>query len=354
MTNSGVYYDAEYVPQISYRLERFKQKDRLKWNFRCPICGDSKKSSIKARGFIIEGANGLWFNCYNCGRRHSFSSFLKILDPSLFMAYRRGKYYIGPKRSVVLLEDFSVDPQKAKSFSSRSKKTSSDFLVPIKSLSSSHPAVLYLLERKIPKRFWSEMYFTNDFDRAFGRSMRREPRIVFPCNKFNGEPFAYQARILPSVRGIRYKIMKLNESLPMAFGLNRMDFSKVLYVVEGPFDSFFLSNSIAICSANLISISNVFHEHNIPILPPIVLVYDNERRNPDIIRRMSKAISFGFNVCVWPDWVKPKDINLMAIGGLDPQKIISENTYHGLRARHHLQKWMRCSMEDGPSIKLTP
>jgi len=40
---SSTYIDVKYINLCSSVLERFKQKTTNLWNFRCPICGDSKR-----------------------------------------------------------------------------------------------------------------------------------------------------------------------------------------------------------------------------------------------------------------------------------------------------------------------
>jgi len=337
---SNVYHDAEYVVQISYKLERFKQKDRLKWNFRCPYCGDSQKSSIKARGYLLEGDRGLYFHCYNCDKKASFGKFLKHLDPGTFSRYQTDRYR--PKKEELNLEDLKVD------FEVREKKEKKVIkkhsgLFPITSLKKDHIAVKYLEDRKIPEKYWEGLFFTSKLDTLFGQRQKPvEPRIVLPCNTPEGDTFAYQGRILPDYDGLRYTIVKIDEELPLVFGLDRIDFSKTINVVEGPIDSFFLKNCMAVCCANLACVETLLNAHGVSTESEVVLIYDNERRNPDIVKRMLKAVKAGFSICIWPDWIEQKDVNLMVMKGIPVKKVIRENTYSGLSASLKIKKWMRC------------
>ena len=43
--------DSKYIGLVSSRLQKFKRVKRDLYNFRCPICGDSKKHKNKARKF---------------------------------------------------------------------------------------------------------------------------------------------------------------------------------------------------------------------------------------------------------------------------------------------------------------
>ena len=42
------YIDLKFINEISSRLGQFKKKGDYLFNFRCPHCGDSKKSKTKA------------------------------------------------------------------------------------------------------------------------------------------------------------------------------------------------------------------------------------------------------------------------------------------------------------------
>ncbi len=344
---SDVYHDAEYLNQISYKLERFKQKDRLKWNFRCPFCNDSEKSKLKARGVMKEGKHGLYYFCYNCDKNASFRDFLKFMDPGLFAQYQSDKYRpvirdISEENVDLDLFDIELEmPEKKKV----TKEKEAQVVIPIKSLDEDHFAREYLKARQIPKKAWRRISFSSKLDSLIDQKKRRpEPRIVFTCKTLDGEPFAYSGRIIPEYEGLRYKVINLTEK-PLVFGMEKIDIDSKVYVVEGPVDSLFLPNCLAACCASLSSIEDILKTHEAPVPTEMVLVYDNEKRNKDIVKRMMKAVKLGFKICVWPDWVKQKDINLMVLAGLDPLEIITENTYSGLSAKHKINKWKRCELQ---------
>ena len=58
--------EQKYISLVSHRLERFSRKSSGKYNFRCPICGDSEKSKYKARAWIYEIQGKSRFHCFNC------------------------------------------------------------------------------------------------------------------------------------------------------------------------------------------------------------------------------------------------------------------------------------------------
>ena len=71
--------DVKYIHLISARLEKYKRVKPNLYNFRCPICGDSKKNKSKARGYIYSAKRDANFKCHNCGAGMTFNSFLKTL-----------------------------------------------------------------------------------------------------------------------------------------------------------------------------------------------------------------------------------------------------------------------------------
>ena len=85
----SIIIDRKYISQISSRLDRFAQKKDSLYNFRCPLCGDSKKNLNKARGFLYVGKRGFNYKCHNCGIGHTFGTFLKQIDDILFRKYSK-------------------------------------------------------------------------------------------------------------------------------------------------------------------------------------------------------------------------------------------------------------------------
>jgi hypothetical protein len=123
------------------------------------------------------------------------------------------------------------------------------------------------------------------------------------------------------------------------FGLHRVRKEDRIYVVEGQFDSYFLPNCVASGDSNLGGVAAIFPELD------TVLVYDNERRNKDIVKQIEKSIDAGHSVCLFPDDVPGKDINEMIQNGLTSDEIkdiIDRNTHKGLSAKLTFTSWKRC------------
>jgi fructose-1,6-bisphosphatase/sedoheptulose 1,7-bisphosphatase-like protein len=122
------------------------------------------------------------------------------------------------------------------------------------------------------------------------------------------------------------------------FPHNTVDLDKKTYVFEGPIDSMFVPNSIAIAGGDMISSLKGFDKKN------LVVVYDNEPRSKETIKKLDKSTLNGYNVCIWPDNLDHKDVNDMVLAGMSPEfikHIIDTNTFRDLAAKMALTKWSK-------------
>ena len=125
----------------------------------------------------------------------------------------------------------------------------------------------------------------------------------------------------------------LEENAPKIYGLDNIKTAETVYVTEGPFDSTFISNSIAMCGAD----GDV---SKWGITNP-VWIYDNEPRNKQIVERLATTIKNGDRVVIFPKNILEKDINDMYLSGQNVQRVVESNIYQGLEAKLKLQDWKR-------------
>ena len=348
----SLFLDEKYIGRIAYLLGNFRKKSDHLWNFRCPICGDSKKNTLKARGYLIRAKEGLIYKCHNCGCSCSFSKFLEQIDPNVFKEYMYDRFleHRGGEREPESKKEKQENKTKAVKAAWKTlqyKAVKLEILeeagcVPIASLKPEHPARVYLEGRKIPKKFLAELYWTEDFPVVVDKvcvghqfKLRKEGRIVIPFLDRKNKIVAIQGRSLNN-DGIRYITIKTHDDASRIYGLHRLTKTyQRIYTVEGPFDSLFLPNCVALAGSD------------IPAGFPVdktIIVYDNERRKADTVAKMEKAIAKGYRVCIWPDTITEKDINLMVLSGHSPAKIrsiIDNNSYSGLEAKLRLQHWAK-------------
>lgn len=324
------YIDLEYVGLISSRLLKFSRKKDNLYTFRCPYCGDSKKNQNKTRGYFYLKKNDILFKCHNCLVGRSFSNFLKDNANDLYDRYLLERYKGG------LTGKSTNTPTPKFNFETPVFRKQEQFfeLPSIESLNTTHPAKQYLLNRKIPESFYSNFYYAEDFNAwENNQNTIKEPRIILPLISEDGNVFGYQARSLNKNATLRYITTILDKQYPKLFGLDRINKNENIYITEGPLDSLFIRNSIAMCGADV-------HLDDWGIINP-TWIYDNEPRNRQIVSRISRIIELGQKVVIWPSTVKEKDINDMVLAGHDVQSMVELNTYHGLEAKLKLNEWKK-------------
>ena len=319
------FVDVKYINLISPRLQKFKRVKNNLYNFRCPICGDSQKNKNKARGYLYQVKSNTNFKCHNCGLNISFNNFLKQLDINTHKQYTFEKFKEGTTG-----KNFVVDEPEFK-FEVPNFKPKLD----LPRASENPDARSYLERRKLnPYKFYYTEKFkewTNSLKLTFDSTIRDEPRIIIPLF-YQDTLVGFQGRAL-SPSKIKYITVMLNDDAPKIYGLDEIEKSKTVYITEGPFDSTFIRNSIAMCGAD-----GDIDKWNISRR---VWIYDNEPRNTEIVRRIQSKIESGESVVIYPNTVTQKDINDMVLSGLDVQSMIESNTYSGLEAKLKFTTWKK-------------
>ena len=325
--------DEHYARLISSRLDKFKHVKSGTYNFRCPYCGDSEKHRNKARGYLFTKNSGLVYKCHNCGVGRSFGNFLKDNAMDLYDEYVMERYKAGLTGKGRNVADPTFKIEKPK-FKKRGELQS------IERLNNEHPAVGYLQGRQIPKEHFVNLYYTDKFctwvntqKPTFKDVKKDHPRIIIPFIDTNGEWFGFQGRSLNPDDKLRYITIMLDESRIKVFGLNRVDFDKTVYITEGPIDSLYIDNAIAMAGADV--------DWSLLSNREAVFVFDNEQRNKEIVTRMEKAIEKGYEIVIWPENLQEKDLNDMYIAGHDVQSLVEFNTYSGLEATIKLSEWKK-------------
>ena len=318
--------DSKYIGLISSRLHKFKKVKADLYNFRCPICGDSQKNKNKARGYIYPVKNNTNFKCHNCGASMSLNNLIKHIDTVLHKQYTLEKFKEGHTG-----RNFVVETPKLE-FAKPVFKKSIDL-----PKASSHPvAKEYLVNRKIdPDKFYFAgkfMQWVNTQKQTFDTITRDECRIVIPMYDESKNLIGFQGRALEK-SFTKYITVMLDEEAPKVYGLDTIDKTSPVYITEGPFDSTFICNSIAMCGADAdISSWGISNP---------VWVYDNEPRNREIVERIRKTIDGGNSIVIWPNNIKQKDINDMVLAGHDVMSMLELNTHSGLEAKIKFNNWKR-------------
>ena len=317
--------DSKFIGIISSRLEKFKRVKNNLFNFRCPICGDSKRNKSKTRGYLYAMKADVNFKCHNCGSSMTLSNFIKSVDPTLHKQYVLERFKEGKTGRTTVVEE--------PTFSFEAPKFKKKLKLP---KASEYPrSEGYLTARKLdPSQFYyAENFkkFANSLKPTFESETHDEERIIIPLY-YQKNLIGFQGRSIGPSK-VKYITVMLDDDAPKIYGLDNIRTDAPVYVTEGPFDSTFIPNAIAMCGADgdvsRWGISNP------------VYIYDNEPRNREITNRISKTIDAGHSVVIWPESIDDKDINDMVMSGLDVQSVIKLNTYSGLEAKLKFTTWKK-------------
>ena len=317
--------DSKFIGLVSSKLEKFKRVKANLYNFRCPICGDSKKNKSKTRGYLYASKVNTNYKCHNCGASMSLNNFLKKVDPVVQKQYAMEKFKEGfsGRNFVVEEPEFKFEAPKFK------KK------LKLPKASENPEAAGYLIARKLnPDDFYFAEHFkkfANSLKPTFKSEEHDEERIIIPLY-YEKNLIGFQGRSLGPSK-VKYITVMLDDDAPKIYGLDNIRRDAPVYVTEGPFDSTFIRNAIAMCGADA-------DVGRWGIGSP-VWIYDNEPRNIEITNRISKTIDSGQSVVIWPDSIDDKDINDMVMNGLDVQSVIESNTYSGLQAKLKFNTWKK-------------
>jgi len=214
------------------------------------------------------------------------------------------------------------------------------------SLPDDNIAVKYCRTRKIPEAKFSELYYIDDVRKIEQLSAKykdkmvgSEPKLVLPFYSRHGKLVGVTCRAL-GAETLRYIAIRIDDTQPMIYNLDRVDLTETVYCVEGPIDSLFIPNSIAIGSSDMKKIEPYIPKHK------AVLIVDNQPRNSELLRIMKRAAKDDWSIVVWPDTVEEKDINEMILSGrtsTDVLDLINKNTYSGLSLILKLNTWNKCN-----------
>lgn len=336
----SLYVDIKYLRLVSHRLVNFKQKSDNVFNCRCPLCGDSQTKKNKARGYFYPIKNSLQYKCHNCGASLMFNTFLKQIDDNQYADYVLETFGERPKRS-----NTQVKLEYSKPMDELVEKSSEsllDQLLPrLNKLPADNEAVEFCRKRSIPEDAFEFLYYVDDIrkieqlsDKYKDKLKTNEPRLVLPFYDHKLQLSGVTCRALRG-ESLRYLTIKIKENVPLIFGMDRVNMKKPILVVEGPIDSLFLPNCIAVGGTAFGKV----HELG---LPDVTIIFDNQPRNKELVKLMTTVIKANAKVVIWPQKYQQKDINDMVLDGLDVRKIVRQNTFQGLEAQLKFTGWKRC------------
>lgn len=328
--------DDKYIRLLKPHLAQCKESTRGVFNFRCPICGDSKKNSTKTRGYLFPKQNKYFFMCHNCGASMTLNNFISKLDPTLHKEYRVEifKENRGSSLTRTPKKGGTTTLNHIKRGSSILGKTAVSHAQHVSKIKGSHPVKDYLVNRKIPQNMWNHLYYVDSINNITSKLTQYDgvkfdnyPRLILPFITSKGLMTHMQGRSIDpnTPKEKRYITLELVPDVTKVFGMDRADTSSLIKVVEGPIDSLFLHNAIAMGGSDI--------DYSSLNPKKTTFIFDNERRNNEITKRMRMIAKKGFGVCVWGKDISDNDVNDMVLSGItNLDEYIEQHTYRGLRA----------------------
>lgn len=168
-------------------------------------------------------------------------------------------------------------------------------------------------------------------------------RLVIPFYNESNKVICYQTRALTQNQFPKY-LTKFGEK--ELFGLNNIDVQiPYVFVFEGPIDSMFVKNGVAM--ASLAPTEKQMQQLNNLIGYEQIYVFDNDKNNQQTAKKIEKYIKSGKRIFIWPkEFSKFKDFNEICCNlELDeiPWKFVVKNAANGQEAlikqklrSHHL------------------
>lgn len=325
-----LYIDKKFVNLLSGSLEKFKWKKNTLATCRCFKCGDSKKNKSKTRGYFFEHKGCYVYKCHNCGFSCGIYGVLEILSPTLAKEYSFEKFKNSDTRAPEQKQEVTREP------------LFTDLGIRIDKLNEDHQVIKYVKSREIPKDKYCNFYYCSDFSKvmhSFNRQGTKEARLVIPFYNDSGELIGVQGRSIdPSGDSIRYITLKKEGEERLWYNLDKVNPRDTVFVTEGPIDSMFIPNGVAMQGAGWLSdLPDKLKKSK------VVFIFDNEPRNSEIVFLLQKYIDNGRNVVIWPSEIDKKDINdmVLAYGINTTMKLIINNIYSGLIAKMKYTYWKR-------------
>lgn len=337
------YIDVKFLSLISSRFKNFKRVKQDLWNCRCFICGDSKKSTRKARGYFSKHKEKIIYHCFNCDETYGLKEILENLDPFLYKEYKyeifKSTYQTKIKNNVKE-EDLLIKNDIESKFNKRKENSLLDKLLHrLDTLDENNIAYQYCVGRKIPIDKFNRLYYIDDITKVnnikenSSLNISPAPRLALPLYTSKGELASISFRALQGEK-FRYLIVKIKEDVSCFFGINEIDKSKPVYVVEGQIDSLFIDNCIAVSGTG-------FDKINELNLPNKILIFDNQPYNKEVCKIINKHIRKGEKMVIWPSNVIEKDINEMVLSDINVSQLIKERTFEGLRLKLEFDRWKK-------------
>lgn len=300
---SNLELEYEYKTFINDKLMEYFPADRVirgsDVNFRCPFCGDSKKSAIKKRGHY--SLTKCVYHCFNCDVSVGGLKLLQLFSGESFEDIKTQYVRLRLKEKGITPNYKNFKLEAATSLSSIQD------VKPIVRKSWKNPltedAKKYLADRKVLEA----PFFKDEF---YSYTCKSGVEYILIPWKVNYVPCYYQLNDFKKMDKFGRKYIFPRNTEKPVFGLDNIDlgWNKIL-IFEGIYDSLFVKNGICVGGKNLTDyqlklITERYPKHE------LVLAFDNDQSGLKAMGKMIKRFPERFKYFKWFDAnTKEKDIN---------------------------------------------
>jgi hypothetical protein len=328
----------QYVVQTFYRCVSFPSYNKYNnvYNGSCPFCKEGKSYGKKTRFFYLPEKELTY--CHNCG--YSRKTFNFILDVT-------GKPFNEVINEIKNLDYSEVPDKQEKEEVKQVNKSLPDDCINLTDKNQlefhkNNPIVNVCLNFIKSRRLNTAInkpitYYLSLVDKV------HKNRLILPFYDSNGDIIFYQTRTLlekDSYEKPKY-LSKVGAEKSL-YGVHNLDlFHDNVYIFEGPIDSFFIKNGLAVCGIQE-ETNRTFNELQSKQITQLttfkkIWCLDNQWNDNASLKKSSILVDSGEHVFIWPEAFKNyKDLNELCIkfnrDSINPE-LITKNTYSGLKAK---------------------
>jgi hypothetical protein len=283
-----------------------KMHNRL--NFACPYCGDSSDDILKKRGNLFW--DSLHYHCYNhgCNIHKDLGNFINDFIPGGLDASDRiaisdyVKINTHKKQKDFLNENFEKIKNLAIPLSVFYTKTGT------RPISIESEIYEYLKDRLLIKSLCNFSYcrgklyvlnLTSDKKAVIGFQIRNMLKLNSSKYLTYNIEKMYQVCRMKTDETTASDEMQAMNNISTIFGIMNVDFLSKVTVFEGPLDSFFMPNSIALCTVDrkLAGLTDI---------PTVRYMFDNDKAGRESMLDLLKK---GQQVFLWSKFIKEQGLS---------------------------------------------
>ena len=314
----------------SYCKRPLHRKYQNTFNAECPVCKEGKSSGRSRRLFYFPHKQ--YFFCHNCSKSWKPFEWVKevttLTVPEIIKRNneKSGEVYQNISKKV------EVPAAVVTPVISDLPENSIDITDPVQlAFYKDNKFVKIALEYCTNRRLMTATNSCQKFFVSLDDTVHKN-RLVIPFYDDANKVVCYQTRALTQKQFPKY-LTKFGEK--ELFGINNIDCNiPYVFVFEGPIDSMFVKNGVAMASLSptekqLGQLNNLIgYEH--------IYVFDNDKNNKQTAKKIEKYIRDGQTIFIWPkEFAKFKDFNEICCSlklNEIPWKFVIKNSAKGSEA----------------------